>query len=252
MTVKAKLEGHVFDLDALVELFREGEPKVSKEDDGYYLSSSELDGLMGDGGRLVEAATRLLQRVAGIARILDSSFRTVSLPGTFIEDNGNGGARRHHVVAADTAVIRSKAYAVIASTDDGQSSASEPPPSPPAEGPSYIQLASSHPDVAEALEILGKPSVSLNWVDLYKLYEIVRSNVGGEKAVKATQWVPDGDISAFTASANRPDVSGSDARHARASGAGLPKRTMNLAEGEAFIRSLVEAWWNSLSGKPAN
>lgn len=40
MAVKAKLEGHAFDLDALVELFREGEPKVGKEEDGYYLASA--------------------------------------------------------------------------------------------------------------------------------------------------------------------------------------------------------------------
>ncbi|MFJ3777548.1 hypothetical protein ACIPX0_38240 [Streptomyces sp. NPDC090075] len=250
MVIKAKLEGHTFDLDALVELFRSGDPKVSKEDDGYYLGSSELDGLMDDGGQLVAAATRLLQKVTGVARILDSSFRPVSLPGTFVEDNGDGGGRRHHVVLAATAEARSKVHGVVIVTGGGQPEKPKSPPPP--EGPPYIQLAANHPDVAEALEILGKPSVSLNWVDLYKLYEIVRSNVGDEKALKATQWVSSGDISAFTASANRPDVSGSEARHARATGAGLPKQTMNLAEGEAFIRRLVEAWWNSLSGKPTN
>lgn len=246
MAVKAKLEGHAFDLDALVELFRVGEPKVGKEDDGYYLTSSDLDGLMDDGGRLFEAATRLLQRVTGVARMLDSSFRPVTLPGTFVEDDGTGTGRRHHVVQADTAVARSKACAVIVSTGDEQSLASEPPPPPPPEGPPYIQLASSHPDVAEALEILGKPSVSLNWVDLYKLYEIVRDRVGNEQSLKAKKWVPNGELSAFKASANRPDVSGSGARHARMGG-GPPKLTMTLAEGETFIRRLVVAWWNSLS-----
>jgi len=246
MVVKAKLEGHVFDLDALVELFREGEPKVAKEEDGYYLASSELDGLMDDGGPLVEAATRLLQKVTGIARILDSSFRPVTMPGTFVEDSGDGGRRRQHVAGALTAELRIKASFVasgVVSTSDGRPPEPEPSPAPP-EGPLFIQLAASHPDVAEALEILGKSSISLNWVDLYKLYEIVRSNVGGEKALK--QWASSADLSAFTASANRPDVSGSEARHARSTGARLPKRTMNLAEGEAFIRRLIETWWNSL------
>ena len=56
MTVKARLEGDVFDLDALVELFAEGEPRVSKESDGYYLASAQLDGLIDDGGRLVQPA----------------------------------------------------------------------------------------------------------------------------------------------------------------------------------------------------
>jgi hypothetical protein len=60
MTVKARLEGDVFDLDALVELFAEGEPRVSKESDGYYLASAQLDGLIDDGGRLVATGSLLL------------------------------------------------------------------------------------------------------------------------------------------------------------------------------------------------
>ncbi|MGW6791880.1 hypothetical protein [Streptomyces chartreusis] len=103
--------------------------------------------------------------------------------------------------------------------------------------------------MAEALEILGMPSVSLTWIDLYKVYEIVRDSAGSEQALKAKTWVPDGELSAFKASANRPDVSGSGARHARMGG-GPPKLTMTLAEGEDFIRRLVVAWWNSLSSKP--
>ncbi|MEU1027976.1 hypothetical protein [Streptomyces mirabilis] len=249
MPVKAKLEGHTFDLDALVELFCEGDPKVGQEEDGYYLSSSELDDLIGDGGQLLSTATRLLQRVTGVARILDSSFRPVSLPGTFIDDDGTGTGRRHHVVQASTVEVRFKAYAVGVMVGDGEASTSQPQtPLPVPEGLPYMRLALSHPDVAETLEILGKPSVSLTWIDLYKLYEIVRDNLGNEQALKANKWVPDGELSAFKASANRPDVSGSGARHARMGG-GPPKQTMNLAEAEAFIRMLVMAWWNSLNSQ---
>ncbi|MFF7525968.1 hypothetical protein [Streptomyces pseudovenezuelae] len=245
MAVKASLDGDSFDLDTLVELFPEGDPAVSKEGDGYYLSSAELDGLLDDKGQLVATADRLLQKISGIARILDSSFRPVRLPGTFVEENGEGEGRRHHVVVGDTAMVLSRTHVAIVGIVDGQSPSVEPPPP---EGPPYLQLASSHPDVAEALEILGQPSVSLNWIDLYKLFEIVRDSVGNEQALKRKGWMPEGEISAFKASANRPDVSGSAARHARMSG-GPPKLKMNLAEGEAFIRKLVAAWWNSLGGQ---
>ncbi|WP_427923848.1 hypothetical protein [Streptomyces sp. cg40] len=241
MAVKARIEGHAFDLDTLCELFSAGEPQISKENDGYYLGSHDLDGLIDDAGRLVEIASLLLRRVVGIARALDSSFRPVALTGQFMDDSDNG--KRHHVVGAATAEIRAKAFAVgVVTTADG----SPPPPPPPPQGPSYMQLVGEHPDVAEVLDILGKPSVSMTWVDLYKVYEIVRHNVGSDKALKAKAWVSDSDISAFTGSANRPDVSGSEARHARLPGAS-PKRTMTLAEGEAFIRKLVVAWWDSLN-----
>ncbi|MFE3269738.1 hypothetical protein [Streptomyces sp. NPDC059215] len=242
MAVKARLDGHAFDLDTLCELFAAGDPQVNKESDGlYYLASCELDGLIDDAGPLVETASLLLRRVVGVARALDSSFRPVTLTSQFTDDSGGG--KRHHVVAAATMEIRARmsATGVVTAADQ-----SPPPPPPPPQGPMYMELIKAHADVAEVLDILGRPSVSMTWVDLYKVYEIVRHNVGSDKALKGKGWVPDSDISAFTGSANRPDVSGSEARHARLPGA-FPKRTMTLAEGEAFIRTLVVAWWDSLS-----
>ncbi|MEU1535482.1 hypothetical protein [Streptomyces fagopyri] len=241
MAVKARIEGHVFDLDTLCELFSAGDPQISKEDDGCYLGSHDMDGLIDEAGRLVETASRLLRRVVGVARALDSSFRPVALTGQYTDDSGDG--KRHHVVAAAMAEIRVKAFAVgVVTTADGSP---RQPVSPP-QGPPYMQLVKAHPDVSDVLDILGKPSVSMTWVDLYKVYEVVRHNAGSDAALKAKAWVPESDISAFTGSANRPDVSGSEARHARLPGSS-PKRTMTLAEGEAFIRKLVVAWWDSLS-----
>ena len=49
---------------------------------------------------------------------------------------------------------------------------------------------------------------------------------------------------AFTASANRPDVSGKSARHAR-HGGWPPRYTMTLNEGREFIADLVTAWIGS-------
>ncbi|MGW2783406.1 hypothetical protein ACWC3X_19470 [Streptomyces populi] len=238
MTVKARIEGHAFDLDTLCELFSDGDPQVSKETDGYYLASDDLDGLIGEGDHLVEIASLLLRRVVGVARALDGSFRPVALTGQFTDNNG----KHHHVVGLATAEIRFKAIAAGVVTTADQSL---PQPPPPPQVPPYMQLIKANVEVAEVLDILGKPTVSMTWVDLYKVYEIVRHDVGNDKALKAKAWVPESDISAFTGSANRPDVSGSEARHARVSGAS-PKRTMTLAEGEAFVRKLVVGWWDSL------
>ena len=110
-----------------------------------------------------------------------------------------------------------------------------------------MQLAQKHSDVAEALDILGKQNASLDWVGLYKLYEIVRHNVGNEDALLAKDWVPRADIKAFTVSANRPDISGGEARHARMPGP-PPKstRVMALSEAQHVIPTLVSHWLDSL------
>jgi hypothetical protein len=60
------------------------------------------------------------------------------------------------------------------------------PPPPPPPGPDDIQLAQVHPDVAEALEILGKPDAPPNFGDLYKVLEIVSKNVTGLPGLKGT------------------------------------------------------------------
>jgi hypothetical protein len=41
--VKAWLEGHQFDLDALAELLPAGDTRVVLDGDGYYLTATEID-----------------------------------------------------------------------------------------------------------------------------------------------------------------------------------------------------------------
>jgi hypothetical protein len=50
---------------------------------------------------------------------------------------------------------------------------------------------------------------------------------------------------AFTSSANRPDVGGLSARHARVDG-GPPKRTMTELQARDFIGRLLRAWMDAL------
>jgi len=234
VAVKARLEGHSFDLDSLARLFAEGDPKVGSDDEGYYITSSTFEGLLHDGGRLYEVASSVLRRANGVARALEDGFRPVKLTGRFSDDDGS----HHTVVLADTAEVREKAMPILV-VKNGE------PQQPPSPAPGYIKAAEDHFDVAEALDLLGKDVVALDWFDLYKIYEIVRENVGGEKALLAQNWVPLSDLKAFTGSANLPAVSGTEARHARAP-SGMPKRTMTLHQARSVISGLVLAWLGSL------
>jgi len=103
--------------------------------------------------------------------------------------------------------------------------------------------AMRHPDAAEALQIMGRPEPT-TWIDLYKVYEVVREAQGGEVGLIRSDLATKPDISAFTGSANLPSVSGEDARHARL--AGTPKRTMQIAEARDFIGRLLTTWIDSL------
>jgi hypothetical protein len=86
----------------------------------------------------------------------------------------------------------------------------------------------------------------LGWVELYKVHEIVRHSIMPKKIYKLG-WATKSDDRAFTGSADRPDVSGRDARHARMPGL-PPRRTMSLAEGRSYISDLVTKWVGHLAG----
>lgn len=118
-------------------------------------------------------------------------------------------------------------------------SGSEPPGRPPPVGPGQVGLAAFDRDVAEALALMGR-TPELGWIELWKVYEIVRHNIRPAK-VTSLGWVTTNDESAFTASANRPDISGQRARHARMPGH-RPRRTMSERAGRQFISGLVAAW----------
>ena len=101
-----------------------------------------------------------------------------------------------------------------------------------------MQLAQTHPDVAEVLDILGNADPAPDWADLYKVHEILLDNVPG---FYQRGWVTRDQLSTFTGSANRSEVSGDLARHARLKG-DPPRRTMSLGEARQLIGALVTRW----------
>ena len=80
-----------------------------------------------------------------------------------------------------------------------------------------------------------------NWTGLYKLYEIIRSDVGGKTALSQKRWVDEADLIRFTRTADHPSASGRDARHA-ASNNEPPKVPMSLEEAKRLIRQVGQSW----------
>jgi hypothetical protein len=77
-----------------------------------------------------------------------------------------------------------------------------------------------------------------------EIYEIIRHSIR-PATIEDLGWTRLSEHKAFTASANRPDVSGSRARHARMPG-DPPKRQMDEPTARQFISKLMNAWLESL------
>lgn len=257
MTVRALLDGHQVDLQEIAELFPDGDPRVAArpdEDGQYYLESAALDPVFADAEKMHDAAAALLIRLNGAARLQSDNFRPVRLAGRYDRPSASGGTEST-IQITDTAHARDRVVVVAVEGIESGERVGTPTVSVDGKrvdqqggGARYLTLAATHSDVAELLALAGNAE-QLDWIELYKVFEIVKDAVSGGKdgiqALVATLDVPEHDIKRFTGSANRPDVSGPDARHARMPGA-RPKETMTLPDGRRFIRDLVRRWLATL------
>lgn len=104
-----------------------------------------------------------------------------------------------------------------------------------------------NPAVGRVLSILARND-DLDWYDLYKIHEIVRHNIKPRKLDKLG-WTTKARDRAFTASADRYDVSGDAARHAVDRHEEPPRQTMTLEESHGYISKLTAKWLDWLSDK---
>jgi hypothetical protein len=147
VTMKARLDGHEFDLRNLADWLPSGNIRVAKDDVGYYLSAAVIDNPP-EGKTFYEAAQDLLPIVNGIGSLKSAKFRPVKLDGRYQD-----GEKRHTVVGVGTIEVRSRVHAVgIVTGPDGKVKPQPPPP-----GIAYAGLT-ARPEVAEALTILATPA----------------------------------------------------------------------------------------------
>ncbi len=93
----------------------------------------------------------------------------------------------------------------------------------------FIPLALGDKTVAKALRLCSR---DLNWVNLYRIYEVISEDVGG---------LTGKEIKIFKGSANNSKVTGDHSRHGKIN-VGTPEQTMRLADAQHLIKSKVREW----------
>jgi hypothetical protein len=236
MTMKARLEGVLADLEVLSCLFAVGDVRVSHDDEGYYLTAPAIDNPPPE-TKFYEAAQARLLQLNGLARLDDPYFRPVTLSGKYTD-----GERQHQVISPKSiaSAFRPGRLTVTVTNPDGTVV-----PGPPSPWPDRVRVAVTDSAVARVLRIMARND-DLDWYDLYKIYEIIRRDVGGQRKLYKRGWTTYSKDRSFKASANRYDVSGDAARHAVDEHAEPAKKTMTIDEGRAYISKLVTRWLDSL------
>jgi hypothetical protein len=102
-----------------------------------------------------------------------------------------------------------------------------------------VELALHDPAMAKVLRLLGKAEPS--WVDLYRIYEVLEGDLGGQHKAQALDWISESDLKLFKRSANSVKAAGDAARHGREL-AEPPLHPMTLREARSFLREMVGDW----------
>lgn len=225
MAWRVFLEGHTFDLDVLTGALSDGQGDlvVAKDGDSHFLTGDRLRdaATAADALRLARDA---LQMINGVGRACDSAFRPVRLTDSLVDDRDP----THRYV-----FVESRMEARSRLTLSGEAVAS-------GTAPSNVSVRAVHDQVLlEAVARFGVPD--LDWSGLWKVYEVLREGAGNEDALRKRFDLTKPQLSRFTLTANHPEASGEQARHARLSQR-PPKDPMSLDEGSQFIRDLINRW----------
>jgi hypothetical protein len=105
-----------------------------------------------------------------------------------------------------------------------------------------FELAKENGAVAEAL-FFGRTDEP--FFNLYKVFEIIRDEVGG----KPVEFAGENDIDRFTRAANDPEISGVFARHSKRSNSSRPADAMGEQEARTLIAHMLSKWTASLIAK---
>ena len=219
------------DFDNLSNLLRSSDEfSLMAEKGEYYLTSSRWESLINHSAVHLEA-TKPLQDISAIARIHFTRFPLLK-PDIICEVDEEG--KRKRWVAGSATINVGSSCSVSIQLEGGQDII------PILDFESWRKLAEEDEIVKDVFRQFRE--FDHNWINLYKIYEIVNKDAGKKNKIdRIEQWITKKKISQFKHTANSQSAIGDDARHG-VDDKHPPKEPMPLSEAEALIRNLLKQW----------
>ena len=216
------------DFDNLSNLLRSSDEfSLMAENGEYYLTSSRWESLTNVSDVYLEA-TKPLQDISAIARIHFTDFPLLK-PDIICEVDEEG--KRQRWVALSATINVGSSCSVSIQLEGGQDIIRN------LEFESWRKLAEEDEIVKNVFRQIT--DFEHNWINLFKVYEIVNKDAG---RTKIEQWT-NKKIGLFTHTANSQSAIGDDARHGFDNDKHAPpKEPMSLYEADALIMTLLQKW----------
>ena len=237
MKWKIQLVGDDFDLKELEKSLSSVDGfSITKEKDGYYLSSHKFDSC-NTKEEVKNKSVDILDILNGAKTLSIGGNKPITM-GSIVKEK-NDGTREVFVELSDTINLRDSFSTVI--TDSKGNIIEEVHPADSV--PGWLTVALHNESAKRALRIYGKERYT--WAGLYKVYEIIADSIGGSGEIIKIGWVTKSSIKRFKHTANSPSAIGDEARHGKEPTSG-PKNPMQLSEARSLIETLLIRWFITL------
>ena len=213
-----KLSGNDGDIKELADCLVDPSVSISKAatNDAYILSSPDFRKLE-DAEKVVERACELITSILGMSHLYGIDCMNIDIESVYKQYSDGSGE--------STQLFNGKVRIINRSAD--QFSISD------------VEL--SDKSVSSALRILSKGD--LNWINIYKLWEIVIDDVGSNSPYDRG-WVSKKEIRNLKHTANSMSAVGDFARHGPMPN-DPPAIPMAIEDARTIIKSIIKEWMNA-------
>lgn len=231
------LVGDEYDLNHLVRHFTEGPCRIWRDEKtGQVLM--HVDGFAADAvAREVQESARVtVQQLSGVLKALRGSKTPIQVGG--VMQRQANGTRNVFVFVESIAMANCFMEAEVFVRDANGNLVERP--SPPPRTVVLAKLMLTDAALAKAMRLRDAHDAG-TWVGLYRLYEVIKHDVGSERAMVSRSWTSKAQQDRFRHSSNSPDAAGDDARHG-ATNDEPPANPMTLEEARTFVECILQAW----------
>jgi hypothetical protein len=231
------IEGNEFDLTALSAELTIAQAVIRKDNGIFGIQSSRFDSLETADDVRHEAAN-LVDIINGIGKLI-TNMRTPIRLGNVTKISADGCLE--YYLKAESGVFLLEGASVSMSIGRSGFEPVEASRSIPSYADQAVSIALTDATVAKVLRLYGR--ANQDRTNLYRIFEIIERDVGGEAKLIDKKWQTREAIRRFQHTANSVAASGDEARHGVDKGNHQPPRDpMTFAESHAVITRLVSSW----------
>lgn len=241
MAWTVQLAGDATDLSALAQSLTGADINVSHDGQNYILTSDRFQP-SDDAQTIRQNAEQMVELLNGASRLVLDATQSIRVGAVYRHrDDGT----REIFAFPEPAVIRFRAISPTVKLTHADGTVEEFHPADPIT--QWMPVALSDDAVANVLRIVS--SGTLDWVNLYRIFEIITADVGGLDAIANNDWATKTSMKLFKHTANSPGALGLDARHG-AESTQPPPKPMTISEARSLMNSIVHAWLRIKTGSP--